>query len=183
MTSLAEILNGRNQAEDRPPLGEVLLEIPQDPPEIVAGTSGSAPVIAPPPVIKSAQDAAEAARLAIEEALASGVSHEDLTAMVAIAKPLLNEKDQFVMPGLEADTPPVYEQLRPGMIDLPSAASKYGIKVRTLRTWINRGHVEPIGRLKARAPGGGYWVVWEQDLIDHMNAPPNKGGRPRSRKT
>ena len=94
-------------------------------------------------------------------------------------KTLLNDKDQYVIPGFEPDTPPVYEQLPPGMIDLPSASIKYGINGPTLRAWVRRGYLEEIGRLKARSPGGGYIVVWEDDLVARINSP-RRRGRPKN---
>ena len=74
---------------------------------------------------------------------------------------------------------PIYHQLPEGLIDLPSAAKKYHRNAQTMRSWVRKGLVRLRGRLKAPAAGGGYLVVSESELLDHMAAPPNKGGRPR----
>ena len=73
---------------------------------------------------------------------------------------------------------PLYHKLPEGLIDLPAAAKKYKKNVHTMRGWVRRGLVRQRGRLKAPATGGGYLVVSEVDLVEHMATPPNKGGRP-----
>ena len=168
MTSLTEILNGRAaQGENG------------HSPAILAETNGSAPAIDAPTVLKSRHELAETARLAILEAATGGVTLDELHDMVAIAKPLLNDKDQYLIPGFELDPPPVYEQLPPGMIDLPAAAAKYELRLRTVRAWVTRGHLEIVGRLKSRAPGGGNIVVREDDLVAFLNTPRPRG-RPKT---
>ena len=73
---------------------------------------------------------------------------------------------------------PVYDELPEGLIDLPSAAVKHGLKVDTIYKWVRRGKIPCRGRLKAWARGGGYLVVAETELLDWVNAPTDKGGRP-----
>ena len=73
---------------------------------------------------------------------------------------------------------PIHDELPAGLIDLPSAAAKYGRNVTVIRNWIYRGRVPAVARLRAPARGGGYLAVREDDLIAYMNAPPNLGGRP-----
>ena len=76
---------------------------------------------------------------------------------------------------------PLYDTLPEGLIDVPSARTKYGVPTPTLRAWIRKGRVTAVGRLKAPAPGGGFLVVNEEDLLAYMNGPRNRGGRPRSK--
>ena len=73
----------------------------------------------------------------------------------------------------------VFAELPEGLIDIPSAAKKYKVNPGTLRTWIHKGHIAVVGRLKAPARGGGYSVVQEQDLLAYILTPKNRGGRPR----
>ena len=62
-----------------------------------------------------------------------------------------------------------------GLISLPDAAKKYGISIRTLRTWINRGKLLNCGRVRAKAPGGGYILTKEEhDRV--LSRPPTKTG-------
>ena len=59
------------------------------------------------------------------------------------------------------------------LIDLPSAAKKYGIPVRTLRGWVHRGRLPRRGRLKGKASGGGY-IVTEESAILYCRDNPRK---------
>ena len=127
---------------------------------------------------------------AIDQALRSGIKAEAIADMVAertiyhevatpsdIAEFLDHHRDE---------TPPndagavIYDELPPGLIDLPSASRKYGIRVRTIRNWVNRGHLDKVGLLKAPARGGGYFVVDEAALVQYLDAP-RRGGRPMQR--
>ena len=75
---------------------------------------------------------------------------------------------------------PIYTELPDGLIDLPSAAKKHGGTVGQFRNWINRGRIKVRGRLRAAAPGGGFLVVSEPELIAYKElASANKGGRPK----
>ena len=73
---------------------------------------------------------------------------------------------------------PIYDQLPPGLIDLRSAASKYDCGRQRLYNWIRRGHISAVARLRARAPGGGYLVVDEADVVAQLEKPRDLGGRP-----
>ncbi len=77
-----------------------------------------------------------------------------------------------------ADDLPIYTVLPEGMIDLPRAAREYGCNGGTLRTWVHRGHLQVMGRLKGSCTGGGYLVVSESDLKERLGTPKKKGGRP-----
>lgn len=127
-------------------------------------------------------------RHALDRALRAGLSADAIlsvvTEMVAIPKPPANNGNaQAYLPTFEPPGTPIFDELPPGMIDFPTASRSpeeggYGIHLRTLHNWVRTGRITEMGRLKARAPGGGYIVVWEQDLIDYIKAPRNKGGRP-----
>ena len=75
--------------------------------------------------------------------------------------------------------PPIYDELPEGLISLPSVTRKYGLRARTVQDWVKLGRINLRGRLRGPAPGGGYLVVSEAELVAYMNAPRNKGGRPR----
>ena len=81
---------------------------------------------------------------------------------------------QLPLPGPDA----VYTVLPPGLIDVPGAARKYGLHPETVRYWVRNGKVPLCGRLRAPAPGGGFMVVSEEDLLAHMSSPQSRG-RPR----
>ena len=120
---------------------------------------------------------------AIDQALRYGMDAEAIARMVAERALTLNG---VARNGLTTEAPPedtgdvIYEpgELPDGLIDLPSAAKKYGIPVGTLRAWVHRGKLPRCGRLKARAAGGGY-IVTTQAGIEYCRDHPRKGGRPK----
>ena len=120
----------------------------------------------------------EELRGAIDQALRSGMDVEAIAHMVAERALTLNE---LATDTLAAETPPndegavIYDELPPGLIDLPSASKKYGIPVKTLRTWVHRGKIPRRGRLRARSPGGGYIVTVEAE-IEYCRDNPRKRG-------
>ena len=73
----------------------------------------------------------------------------------------------------------VYDELPEGLIDLRTAAEKYGCSVGRLRQWVKRGHLLPQGRLKARAPGGGVVLV-DASFLQRLLLDPPKNGRPKT---
>ena len=122
-------------------------------------------------------------QLAIERARADGLSFDDLAGMVTAAA----DSERSGSPlhsGEPGDTIYLRGQLPEGLIDLPSAARKYGeeygVSADAMRKWVNRGRVAKAGLLKAPAPGGGYLVVRETELLEYMQRPRNKGGRPKN---
>ena len=132
-------------------------------------------------MVESTQTTADDLRGAIEDALAAGViTRDEILDMVSTAEPTtaLNGHEP-AEPATRADDLPIYTELPEGLIDLPKAAKKYGCKGPTLRTWVHRGHLKSMGRLRGSSPGGGYLVVSEADLERHLAASPKKGGRPR----
>jgi hypothetical protein len=116
----------------------------------------------------------EALRGAIDQALRSGMDAGEIADMVAECTVNLQH---MATDDLAADTPHKgqgdvrYEpgELPEGLIDLPSAAKKYGIPGSTLRNWVQRRKLPRCGRLRARADGGGY-IVTEEAAIDRAIA-------------
>lgn len=74
-------------------------------------------------------------------------------------------------PPATPDGLPLYtrDTLPDGLIDLPSATKKYGCQNARMRKWIARGRIIAHGRLRAPAPGGGYLVIAERDLIEMLS--------------
>ena len=77
------------------------------------------------------------------------------------------------------DPDTVYAELPAGLIDLPTAATRYKVNVRTIYNWLRRGRLALCGRLRAPATGGGYLVVCEDELVAFMRGPRDRGGRPQ----
>ena len=126
---------------------------------------------------------------AIDQALRSGMDAEAIARMVAERVKARRVSDANDIVGvLDApETPPeeagdvIYKpgNLPEGLIDLPTAAKKYGIKPDTLRHWVYDEHVPMVGKLKGPAPGGGYKVVRLIDLEAHLHSPRKRTGRPK----
>ena len=123
---------------------------------------------------------AEDLRAAIGVALSSGVSEGEILSMVAT---VAADTGQPELPGFEDPGLPIYDELPDGLIDLPTAAERYGCKPHRIYMWVYRGRLQERGRLRGPGKNGGAIVVCENDLLERMNAPPNKGGRPKSRET
>ena len=115
-------------------------------------------------------------RDAIGVALAAGVSENEILSMVAIATADYYEPE---LPGFENPGLPIYDELPDGLIDLPTAAERYGCKPHRIYMWVYRGRLQERGRLRGPGKNGGAIVVCENDLLERINAPPNKGGRPK----
>ena len=77
------------------------------------------------------------------------------------------------------DDLPMYDELPPGLIDLPSAAKEYGCKVSRFHGWVKRGHLRVRGRLRA-PQGTGYSLVLESELVHRLKTVDAKGGRSRT---
>ena len=127
-------------------------------------------------MLESAKDdKREAFRAAVERAREDGLSLDDMASMITAAADT-ESSNSSVNPTEPNDV--IYEpgNLPEGLIDLPSAAKKYGIPVKTLRSWVHRGKLPRRGRLRARSPGGGY-IVTEQAAILYCRDNPRKTGR------
>ena len=107
---------------------------------------------------------------ALDRALAQGLSQEEIMALIEDRVDTLTE---------QGDAARIYTELPDGLIDLPTAVAKYGLHRQTLRNWVLRGQLPVYGRLRASAPGGGFLIVSEAELKDHLHAPKDRGGRPR----
>ena len=139
-------------------------------------------------MVKLGKSTTEDLQGAIDRALTEGRDDEGVTQainrMVAERIVTLNE---LASQTLTTTTPPedegvvIYDELPPGLIDLPSASKKYGIKNDTLRHWVYQGNVEMVARLKGPTPGGGYKVVKVDDLEAYIKAPRRKPGPPKKR--
>lgn len=109
---------------------------------------------------------------AIERAQKNGLSLDDMASMITAAA---NETlpTNGVHPTDPGDV--IYEpgNLPEGLIDLPTASKKYGIKVGTLRQWVHVGKLPRKGRLRAPSPGGGY-IVTEDAAIPYCRDNPRK---------
>ena len=117
---------------------------------------------------------------AIENALQSGATREEIQSMLELKVTEHEVAYQDTLPAFPDDDPDaIYTELPPGLIDLPSATRKYNINKETLRYWLLKGRIRTLGRLKAPANGGGYLVMDEEELVNYMSAPRQKGGRPK----
>ncbi len=123
---------------------------------------------------------------ATDAALRSGLTKEELIALLQTKDPVANNGaavlDYCPAPlgdNLLSDDYPIFTELPEGFITVPDAGRKYGISRRTIQGWLRTGRLELRGRLRGSARGGGYMVVNETELVTYMNAPRNKGGRPR----
>ena len=120
---------------------------------------------------------------AIDDALRSGIPVEEIRKFLSMLEFRVYEHEVGYQPTLPAfpddDPDTVYTELPPGLIDVPTATQKYNLNRGTLRTWLKKGRIRVLGRLKAPATGGGYLLVDEEELLAHMSAPKSKGGRPR----
>ena len=123
---------------------------------------------------------AEDLREILSAALSDGVGRGEIVSMIAtiIADSDVDESELSELAEERWDHP-IYEEVPPGLIDLKTAAEKYGRPLQQLQHWVQRGYLQSYGRIKARARGGGYHLVKEKTLIEQMAKPPNKGGRPK----
>ena len=122
---------------------------------------------------------------ATDAALRSGLTKEDLIALLQTKAPVanngaavLNYCPTLLGDNLLPDDYPIFTELPEGLITVPDAGRKYGISRRTIQTWIRTGRLELRGRLRGSARGGGYMLVDESDLVLYMNTPRRKGRPP-----
>ena len=116
----------------------------------------------------------EAFRAAVERAREDGLSPAEMASMITAATEIQHSTN-----GVHPTDPDniIYErgELPEGLIDLPSASKKYGIRVDTLRIWVQRGKLPRRGRMRARSPGGGYIVTVEAEIL-YCRDNPRKSG-------
>ena len=117
-------------------------------------------------MLESSKDSKrEAFRAAIERARQDGLSADEMASMITAADNTERSPGNGSVQPTELDDV-IYEpgELPEGLIDLPSASKKYGIKPATLRMWIQRGRLPRCGRLRGPSPGRGYIVTVEADI-------------------
>ncbi len=130
-------------------------------------------------MVESATDPKREAFLtAIERAREDGLSLDDMASMITAAADI--ERANGSVPHSEPEDV-MYDpgNLPEGLISLPDASKKYGIPVRTLRSWVNRGKLPKSGRVRARAAGGGY-ILTVDAMIEYCRDHPRKPGPRRS---
>ena len=135
-------------------------------------------------MIKSRQphdnEAAQLADLVAAEARRRGISGVDVAmALLERDRPKATEVEPAFPDYPREDI--IYDEVPEGMIDFPSAARKYSLNRGTLRTWLVGGHLSRAGRLKGPAPGGGFVLLFEDELIRRLNSP-RLPGRPKTRR-
>ena len=131
-------------------------------------------------MVDSTRTTANDLRSAIEDALAAGVvTRDEILDMVPTIDPQPANGHETAVPATSADDLPIYTELPEGLIDLPTAARKYGCHLQRFYMWVHRGHLTCRGRLRAPSRGGGYIVVSEEELKTRIGSVSEKGGRPR----
>ena len=64
-----------------------------------------------------------------------------------------------------------------GTITVPDACALYDIPRSRMKTWLHRGLLLRMGRVKGAARGGGY-VLLDHAAVIHIVANPPRNGRP-----
>ena len=136
------------------------------------------------PTKSKSNQATEDLQAALEAALASGLTQGDIVSMVAGAMKHAEEVGcQSALPNFPTNgKPKVYRELPEGLIDLPSAAKKYGINRSTLYNWVKTGKIRNFGRLRGSAQGGGFVVIEESEILSYKDGPRLTAGRKRTKK-
>ena len=140
-------------------------------------------------MVELGRQATDELRSAIDQALRSGIRAEAIADMLAertiyhevatpsdIAEFLDHHQDETPS---EPEGAVIYDELPPGLIDLPSASKKYGINLKTATGWLRRGRIPRMGRIRAPGRGDGYNVTCETASAEMARLPKNYGGRPR----
>ena len=133
------------------------------------------------------KDAADRFERATADALAAGVSTEELITIVATtlgqqnghvgkARELQDVQDATAKYDVP-DAPPLFTELPEGLIAVPEAAKKHDIPRKTILTWIRLGKINAKGKV-TQGKGGPRLLVSESELLDYKDAPRSKGGRP-----
>lgn len=124
-------------------------------------------------------DAAEELRSAIDHALAAGITRAEIFAMAAKAPPPSAVRETWPEQPGEIK----YDEVPAGMITLPDAASKYGVRHNTLNVAVYRGMLPIAGRVTRRhgngkAGGITLTVVAEAALRHYLGLPPDPEAAP-----
>ena len=118
---------------------------------------------------------------AVKESRDAEAVTKAITNMVAVSLRELTTETLAANTPREDEGFVIYDELPPGLIDLPTARTKYGKALPTMAQWVRKGYVTKKGLRRGSARGGGYIVVDEDELVRYMNGPRNKGGRPRKK--
>ena len=114
-------------------------------------------------------------RNAINHALAVGITRREIFAMVATAPPPRlyprDNSDDDVWP-TDLDRI-VYDEVPTGLITLPDAAAKYGVKRGTLNVALFRGKIPRAGRIRGRGHSRGQHVISENALRRYLGLEPD----------
>ena len=121
---------------------------------------------------------------ALDRVLALGIEGDEIGRMLAARVNDIEQRKESRngTPALDADAEClVYDpgDVPPGLISLPDAAKKYEIPNATLRRWVQRGKLPKCGRVRAKAPGGGY-ILTKEDMIEYCRDHPRKRGRKKN---
>lgn len=121
--------------------------------------------------------------MALEAALASGLTHGEIISMVAGTIKHAEEVGcQSSLPSFPSSgEQKVYRELPPGLITLPDASRKYEINYNSLHRWVKEGKIRSFGRLRGPAPGRGLVILMECEVLEYRDAPRLKSGRPKKK--
>ena len=124
---------------------------------------------------------------AVAEALAAGISAEEMITIIATALSTQNGDMGKARENQEAatsydlpdvpDASTVFNELPEGLITIPEAAEKHGIPKGTILTWVRLGRVTCQGTVK-KGQGAPLLVVRESELLECKDAPKSKDGGP-----
>ena len=136
-------------------------------------------------MLKSRQQAMDELRCALDAAVVLGIEGDEIKQMLA-ERVKYQEDGQASRNGtsaVDAETGDlVYDpgDVPAGLISLPDAAKKYGIPVRTLGAWVRLGKLPRCGRVRAKAPGGGYILTKENQIEYCRDHPRKRGPKPKT---
>ena len=72
-----------------------------------------------------------------------------------------------------------FKEVEERLITLPQASIETSISLDRLRSWRKTGYLNPVGRLRGDAPGGGVLLFRLADVLQLLDEPPRRGRRPR----
>ena len=117
--------------------------------------------------------AVEWLRTAIDQTLARGVTRSAIHTMVAIAPPPRWSYAEDANADWPTDPNRIfYNEAPAGLITLPDAAAKYGIKPGRLNVAVFRGMIPSAGRLRGPGQRGGKHLVPENALRRYLGLDP-----------
>ena len=134
-------------------------------------------------MLDTQREIADALARVMSDALTIGLTTDDIdeiARMVAAEQPRnLTALAKHTGEDVGSDDLPTYAEAPPGMIDVATAVKVHGVNTRTVHRWINRGLLQPLGKI--RGLGGTRYLICEETVAKMAQEPKNKGGRPRKR--